>query len=173
MDKLRYLLIAGTACALGCASSPTPTVKAAQVEQLQCDASTSPQEDARILESTRVIESEPIYSNVPTGSDNIEHRVNGAKLVIRPPEGVSAERMTRILQCHSARELLGRDDRANVASDPYWLPGAWVDIRVTPEDGNYAVDLESDTIAKNLKVFSRAAAYADAHPLDTSPAESR
>jgi hypothetical protein len=172
MDKLRYLLIAGTAscCALGCASSPTPTVKAAQVEQLQCDASTSPQEDARILESTKVIESEPIYSSVPTGSDNIEHRVNGAKLVIRPPEGVSAERMTRILQCHSARELLGRADRTTVASDPYWLPGAWVDIRVTPEDGNYAVDLEADTIAKSLEVYSRAVAYADAHPLNTSPA---
>ena len=91
--------------------------------------------------------------------------------MIRPPEAVSAERLTRILQCHSARELLGRDDRVKVASDPYWLPGAWVDIRVTPEDGNYAVDLEADTIAKSLQVYSRAVAYADAHPLDTSAAE--
>jgi hypothetical protein len=170
MNKYRYLTLAVAASCfpLGCASSPTPTIKAAQVEQLQCDQSTTPQEDAQILESTKVISSEPIYSTVPS-VDNVEHRVNGAKLVVRPPEGVSAERMTRILQCHSARELLGRADRAELASDPYWLPGEWIDIRVTPEDGNYAVTLEADTITKSLQVLARASAYADAHPLAIAP----
>jgi hypothetical protein len=166
MDKSRYLLIAGVMSCFpfGCASNPAPTVKAAQVEQLQCDASTSSQDDARILETTKVIEAEPIYSSIQT-MDQVEHRVNGAKLVVRPPEGVSAERMTRILQCHSARQLLGRSDRPELANDPFWLPGGWVDIRVTPEDGNYAVMLEADTITKSLQVYARAAAYADAHPL--------
>jgi hypothetical protein len=170
MNKYRYLTLAVAASCfpLGCASNPPPTVKAAQVEQLQCDQTTTPQEDAQILESTKVISSEPIYSTVPS-VDNVEHRVNGAKLVVRPPEGVSAERMTRILQCHSARELLGRADRAELASDPYWLPGEWIDIRVTPEDGNYAVTLEADTITKSLQVLARAAAYADAHPLAIAP----
>ncbi len=170
MNKYRYLTLAVAASCfpLGCASTPAPTVKAAQVEQLQCDESTTPQEDNRILESTKVISSEPIYSTVPS-VDNVEHRVNGAKLVVRPPEGVSAERMTRILQCHSARELLGRADSAELASDPYWLPGEWIDIRVTPEDGNYAVTLEADTITKSLQVLARAAAYADAHPLAIAP----
>jgi hypothetical protein len=114
-----------------------------------------------------VIASEPIYSNVPTAYNDIERRAIGAKLVIRPPEGVSPERMTRILQCHSSRELLGRTDRVELPGDPYWLPGAWVDIGVSPEDGNYAVILQADTIARNLELYSRAAAYADAHPVTT------
>lgn len=171
MDKFRYLMVAGVASCflpLGCASSPPPASRAAQVEQLQCDPSTSAQENARILETTRVIASEPIYSNVPTAYNDIERRAIGAKLVIRPPEGVSPERMTRLLQCHSSRELLGQTGVER--GDPYWLPGAWVDIQVTPEDGNYAVTLESDTIAHNLELYSRAAAYADAHPVNTAPA---
>ena len=172
MHKFRYPAIAGgvsLSFLLGCATSPPPNVKAAQVEQVQCDQSTSPEEGARILETSRVISSEPIYSNVPSAYGEIEHRVNGAKLVIRPPEGVSAERMTRILQCHSARQLLGQSD-SELANDPYWLPDSWIDIRVTPEDGNYAVTLEASTITKSLQVYARAVAYADAHPLATSPA---
>jgi hypothetical protein len=171
MDKFRYLMVASAASCLplACASSPPPSSRAAQVEQIQCDQGAPSQEDAQILETTRVIRSEPIYSNVPTGYNGIEHRLNGAKLVIRPPEGVSAERMTRILQCHSARELLSQADRTELASDPYWLPGEWVDIRVTPEDGNYAVTLEANTIAKSQQVYARATAFADAHPFEGSP----
>jgi hypothetical protein len=171
MNKFSHGIAVAAACSfpLGCASTPAPTVKAAIVEQRQCDESTSPQEAARILGTTKVISSEPIYSNVPTAYDDIERRANGAKLVIRPPDGVSAERMTRILQCDSARQLLGRTDRAELANDPYWLPDAWVDIRVTPEDGNYAVTLEGDSIAKSLQIYARAVAYADAHPVATYP----
>jgi|CZKU01.1.fsa_nt_gi hypothetical protein len=171
MDKFLCMVIAGAASCfpLGCATSAPPSVKAAQVEQRQCDAGVNAREDARILETTKVIASEPIYSNVPTGYDGIERRANGAKLLIRPPEGMSAERMTRILQCHSARELLGRTDLAELANDPYWLPGAWLDIRVTPDDGNFAVTLEAATITESIQVYARAAAYADAHPVDTSP----
>jgi hypothetical protein len=171
MNKFSHgLTIAAAYCfPLGCASTPAPTVRAAFVEQRQCDASTSPQEAARILGMTKVISSEPIYSNVPTAYDDIEKRANGAKLGIRSPDGISAERMTRILQCDSARQLLGRTDRAELANDPYWLPDAWVDIRVTPEDGNYAVMLEGDSIAKSLQIYARAVAYADAHPADTYP----
>lgn len=165
MNTFRHWTIVGAAScfAVGCAANPTPTAKAVQVEQLQCDPSTSPQEDARILETTKVISAERIYSNVPTAYNDIERRVNGAKLLVRPPEGVSPERMTRILQCHSARQLLGQTNLPEVAKDPYSLPGTWLDIRVTPEDGNYAITIEADTIDKSLQVYARAVAYADAH----------
>jgi hypothetical protein len=171
MKTLQYWTVAcaGSCLAVGCAASPTPTARAVQVEQLQCDESTSPREDVRILGTTKVISAEPLYSNVPTSYNDIEHRVNGAKLLVRPPEGVSAERMTRVLQCHSARQVLGQADRAELTVDPYWLPGEWILIRVTPEDGNDAVTLEADTITKGLQVYARAAAYADAHPIALSP----
>jgi hypothetical protein len=171
MDKFQYWMAAGAASSLllACASAPPPAIKAAEVEQMQCDESTSPAEDAQILATTQVIRSEPIYSNVPSTYGDVEHRVNGAKLLVRPPEGVSAERMTRILQCHCARQLLGQSDRPELANDPYYLPGSWLEIRVTPEDGNFAVTLEADTIGKSLQVYHRAVAYADAHPLASQP----
>jgi hypothetical protein len=71
-----------------------------------------------------------------TSNNNSEERVSGAKLIVRPPAGVSAEQMTRVLQCHGARVLLGRVDSSAIPDDPYWLPDAWVHIDVRPENGN-------------------------------------
>jgi hypothetical protein len=80
---------------------------------------------------------------------------------------VSAEQLTRILQCHSARALLGRLDRDSVPNDPYWLPDTWVNIDVKAEDGNFAVTLTADTVRDNLQVYGRANRYADGHVLAT------
>jgi hypothetical protein len=90
-------------------------------------------------------------------------------LVVRPPEGVSPERMTRIIQCHSARALLGQIDRSQFPDDPFWLPDTWVSIEVKPDNGNYAVTLEANDIPTNLKLAARAKAYAEAHPLGGTP----
>jgi len=86
-----------------------------------------------------------------------------AKLTVRPPKGVSAEQLTRVLQCHSARALLGQLDGSAVRNDPYWLADTWVTIEVKPENGNFAVTVSADTLRDNLQVFSRAHSYADDH----------
>src|SRR5271157_3464665 len=91
--------------ATACAGQPRATVQAAGVERLQCDSSSTSQDD--LVRSIAVVRVEPLYSQVgSTGST--EERVNGAKLTVRPPKGVSAEQLTRILQCHGARVLLGQ-----------------------------------------------------------------
>jgi hypothetical protein len=154
--------------AAGCAGNVPPTAKAAQVEQIQCAGSKIGSDDLRLLETTTVLKAEPIYSRVHT-RDNDEERVSGAKLLIRPPAGVSAEQLTRVLQCHSARVLLGQVDRSQLPDDPYWLPDAWIDINVTPESGNFAVTLESDSVAKNLQVLNRATAFAGTHRDTATP----
>jgi hypothetical protein len=151
---------------VACASRPSPTAKAAGIEQAQCDPSVAAQDS--LVSSTRVLAVQPIYSHVMT-SYSSEERVNGAKLLIRPPAGVSAEEMTRILQCHSAREWLGKVNPEAVKNDPYWLPDAWVNIDVKPEDGNFAVTISADSVHDNLKVFGRANHYADDHILATDP----
>ena len=116
-----------------------------------------------------MLDFQPVYSHVPTSNNNSEERVNGAKLLIRPPKGVSAEEMTRILQCHSARVLLGQVSPAAVPNDPYWLPDTWVDIEVKPEQGNFAVTVSADSVSSNLQVLGRAHSYADEHMLATDP----
>jgi hypothetical protein len=150
-----------------CASAPPPTTTAAGVERRQCDASATAQDG--LVRSTRVLAVEPIYSHVMTSRSNSEERVSGAKLLVRPPQGVSAEDLTRILQCHSARILLGQVNRDTVPNDPYWLPDTWVNIDVKPEDGNFAITVRANSVDENLEVFSRANHYADDHAVAADP----
>jgi hypothetical protein len=167
---LKGVLTVGTVLlASACAASPPPTTTAARVERMQCDGSATALDEAQLLRSTSVLRVQPLYSHVMTSNNNAEERVNGAKLLIRPPKGVSAEQMTRILQCHSARVLLGQVNSADTPNDPYWLPDSWVNIQVKPEDGNFAVTVSADSVHDNLQVFGRASHYADEHMLATDP----
>jgi hypothetical protein len=51
----------------------------------------------------------------------------------------------------------------------YWLPDAWVNIDVRPEQGNFAVTLSADSVHDNLQVLGRAHHYAGDHMLATEP----
>jgi hypothetical protein len=165
MDKRLLAFAPVVLVGAACASTLPPASKAAEVERIQCsDANAAG--DLRVLTDAKVIEARPLYSHVITGNNGFEERVDGAKLVIRPPEGISPEQMTRILQCHSARALLGQVDRSQFPDDPFWLPETWVSIEVKPDNGNYSVTLEANDIPTNLKLAARAKAYAEAHPLD-------
>jgi hypothetical protein len=165
MNKLSLVVVAaGLACvATSCAERVAPTAKAASVEQLQCDRGAVSGDDVRLLQATTVLAAHPLYSHVISGKNDSEDRVIGARLTVRPPEGVSSERLTRVIQCHSARALLGQVDPAAFANDPYWLPDAWLDIQVVPENGNYEVVLRADNIPDGLQVLHRATAFAGTH----------
>jgi hypothetical protein len=149
-----------------CAGQPRATVQAADVERMQCDASATSQDS--LVRSIAVLHVQPLYSHVRTNNTS-EERVNGAKLLVRPPQGVSAEQLTRVLQCHSARVLLGQLSGTAVPNDPYWLPDTWVNIDVKSENGNFAVTVSADSVRDNLQVYGRANHYADEHMLATDP----
>jgi hypothetical protein len=172
---MNKFLIALTTAGLGCAiaacggSYTSPATKAASVEQIQCRRGALPGEDVRVLQTTTVLSAMPLYSHVITGKNDSEDRVTGARLMVRPPEGVSAERMTRILQCHSAQVLLGQVDTSRLADDPYYLPNAWLDIDVKPESGNFEVVLRAQSIPDGLAVFHKATAFAESHRTTAEP----
>jgi hypothetical protein len=169
--RLRGILAVGAVAGVAaCAANPPATTTAANVEKMQCDGSASPQEELGLLRSTSVLRAEPLYSHVSTTNNNSEERVNGALLIVRPPRTVSAEQMTRILQCHSARVLLGKVEKAAVANDPYWLPDTWLNIEVKPSDGNFAVTISADSVHDNLQVFGRATRYASDRAIAAEPA---
>ncbi len=151
-----------------CTASPPPAAKAARAEQLQCVPGQTAQQEDELVRSTRVLEVQPIYSHVRTSNNDAEERVNGAKLLVRPPPGMTIETMTRLLQCHSARILLGQTSGDAVTSDPYWLPDTWMNIDVHSEDGNFAVTLSANSIDDNLKVLNHANRYG-AQQMATAP----
>jgi hypothetical protein len=169
MKNLRSSLAATAAfLLLGCGSTPSPEAKAAGVEKMQCDGSATAQREAQLLMSTQVISVEPLNSFMHSGYDDRLDRVNGAKILIRPPEGLTADTLTRILQCRVARRLLGREG-AIAANDPFSSPDSWVNVEVLPESGNFAVILRTDSVDAGLRVLSRAKTYADSHMLSVQP----
>jgi len=150
-----------------CTSAPLPEARAVGLERL--DQCVGTQDGLELLRSTTVLRLDPIYSHVLTTNSGSEQRVNGAKLLVVPPQGMSTSQMDRILECHSAAVLLGKVSSAAIPSDPYWLPNSWVDIDVKPEGGNFAVTLTADTVRDNLQVLRRASHYADEHQLAVEP----
>jgi len=154
----------GLACLAGaCAERAAPAAKAASVERVQCDPGNTATDNVRALQRTTVLSASPLYSHVLSGKNNSEDRVTGARLVVRPPQGVSTETLTRLLQCHSAQALLGQVDLSRFSDDPYFLPDSWLDINVEPVDGNLTVVLRADSVSDGLQVLQRATAFADAH----------
>jgi|HubBroStandDraft_4_1064222.scaffolds.fasta_scaffold67984_2 hypothetical protein len=156
------LAIGALAFGSACASQPRPTIRAADIERIQCDSTSTSRDD--LVRSIAVLRVRPMFTHMRSNTSG-EDRVNGVMLLVRPPGGVSAEQLTRILQCHGARALLGQLDGDSVQNDPYWLPDTWVAIDVKAEDGNFAVTLTTDTVRDNLRVFGRANRYADEHAL--------
>jgi hypothetical protein len=167
--SLGLLALSVSSLAAACATTPHPATTAAAVERVQCDSTATTDGAVQLMRSVTVLNVEPLYSHVASANNNSEERVNGAKFVIRPPQGVSSEQLTRILQCHSARVVLGQSNSADIPNDPYWLPDTWVNIAVKPEDGNFAVTLSADSVHDNLEVYGRANRYAHEHMLATDP----
>jgi len=159
------LAIGMAAVVVGCAAAPRPAAVAAGVERVQCDRASASQDE--LVRSIQVISVSPLYSHVMT-SNTAEDRVAGAEIIVRPAQGVSAEQLTRALQCHNARVVLGQIASKD-PNDPYSLPDQWVNIQVKPQNGNFAVTISADSVHENLAVYGRANHYADEHMVATDP----
>ena len=155
------------ACA-GCEVEQTAEARAANVAQIQCSDPRTSSDEARVLADTRILKVEPwtFRAGSDVRSDGIV-RVQGVKLVVRPPDGVTLDEMTRILQCHSAKALLGRVDLPLLPGDPYVLPDTWLDIDVVTEHGVVVIKESADRIWQNLALLKRATAFAEEHPPPT------
>jgi hypothetical protein len=152
-----------------CESQPSPVVRAAGEQRTACDGSTRPEREDELLQGTTILKIEPVMGHIFDAMHAVEQQVIGAKLLVRPPAALTADQMMRILQCHRSRVLLGEENAAAVANDPYLLPDAWVDIDVRSEDGNFAIVLSSDTVRLNLELLGRAKHYAHDHMVAIQP----
>jgi hypothetical protein len=148
----------------GCEVEQTAAARAANVAQIQCSDPRTSSDEARVLGDTRILKVVPwtFRAGSDVRSDGMV-RVQGVKLVVRPPDGVTLDEMTRILQCHSAKALLGRVDLPPLPGDPYVLPDAWLDIDVVTEHGAVVVKESADRVWQNLALLKRATAFADEH----------
>lgn len=165
MKKLANLLIAaamsGTVSA--CSTGPTPVERAARVARAQCLDPKVARDEARVLQETAVVRVQPVTFVSWSTRQQGGWALGATKLYAIPPQGISADEMARVLQCHSAKALLTDVDPAAFADDPFYLPDTWVDSDVKTEQGLYVVTVSAEKIWQNLALLHRATAFANAH----------
>jgi len=145
-----------------CATTDSPA-RALQFESGHCDAGTTAAQESRVLDGSAVLRVDPLYSYIHSVRTGTETRVSGVKLLVAPPQGMSASEMLRVLQCHAVRAALGRFDPSSLTDDPFALAGAWVGVGMSYEGVSLAVTVEASTVSGNLELLDRAHAYAAAH----------
>lgn len=148
-----------TDCALILPARRVSRREAAKREERQFCGAEPMQIQTEII-SPQVIQSvEPFYSIVSTGRTGEESRLQGARLLIRPLEGLGVERLESLLRCHAARENLSQGNREAVMDDPYLLPDALVDIQVESGRGNFVVYLRGHDVQEAHLIFARACRF--------------
>jgi hypothetical protein len=138
------------------------------VGQRGCEDAGAWQDELGLLDARTLLKVEPTtWVDMCSGAA----QVTGTRLLVRRSEA-SSERLSRLLQCSSARVLVGEVDRSQLGDDRLWLPEGWVDVDVKREAGDYSVRLSAENVAKNLQLLRRATAFARAqHP--AFPGQSR
>lgn len=112
---------------------------------------------ARITAPTTITSVEPSYSYALGGPNGREARLRGAKLHLQPALAGTKGGLTRTLQCHQARVLLGKSQ--SPANDPYALPDEWLDIDVNSGDDGFVVEVAAAETDDAQLVLDRARQY--------------
>jgi hypothetical protein len=144
----------------GCMLSPlpdtrTPADRARAVESRCRNLNEGPA--GQLYSPDAVDRVEPAYSYVATGNDR-RANLRGAAIHLRPLPGLSAESMTRSLECHQASLTLGGGQE--IPDDPYVLPGRWLDLEVSSEGDGFVAFARIDSIADARLVLDRARRFA-------------
>jgi hypothetical protein len=165
--RLRLCLISGIfACAgagagLGCGSqlkNEQARTSIANVRATSAKDCPTPAESEAIagpiLTGRAIDKVRPLY--LPVGlreGDSEGVALAGAVIQVRPIPGVTAQELDRALACHGASQSLARE---SATSDPFWLPGRGVSVRVSSEGDELAVYVEGVTQRDAETILSRA-----------------
>lgn len=103
---------------------------------------------------------EPLYSVLYSTPNGAESRLVGAKLELRPLDGVTPEAVGLALECHEAQETTA--DAPKNDGCPYAIPGMWVDIDVKSNGAGYQVALRGEDTEEANLILQRATAFVSA-----------
>jgi hypothetical protein len=153
------LLVAGTLLLLGgCALfSPIPDLRspADRAREIEPKCRDLTQDPAIGTPYARDVDSvEAAYVHVQSGPSDREARLRGARIHVRPLPGLTRESLQRTLECHEARVTLRGADGED--TDPYVLPGRWLDIDVASEGDGFVVAVQVDGFDDARRVLDRA-----------------
>lgn len=107
-----------------------------------------------VFQPSSVEKVEPAITHVPSGPIPDSARLRGALLYLGPAPNLTRELIQRALECHEVHVLLGSENE--LPSDPYTLPGAWLDIDAQSQGDGFTVAVRSDDFATAQQVLERA-----------------
>jgi hypothetical protein len=141
---------------------------AALRERIMCGSDVL-QSERQILAAHQVEQVEPVYASGGGGKGGTGKRLLGAKIKWLAQEGLTAQWLERVLLCHGARGA--QRQLGEGVDDPFWLPDGWVEIDVEDGKGGFVVNLAGESLEQAKRIFSRAAAFARTHFIESPIAE--
>jgi hypothetical protein len=142
----------------------TPADHAHELDK-KCRGLSDPGSLALLIPDSAIDAVQPAYSHVV---DPPADHLSGAKILVRPWQGLSKESLTRSLECHEASVVLGK--APVIENDPYTLPERWVGIDVESEGDAFLVLVRIDAFKDAERVLARAKSYLDVVRRQASPA---
>jgi hypothetical protein len=154
------------AAVVGCGSSETNTQaqtaanRANYIENTRCAGVNEAQPTAAILGGQTVLGVRPLYSGKDPSKGDANEELHGAIVTVAAEPGVTPEWLNRMLECHSAAATLGQ---LTDETDPFFLPGAVVDITVQPAKDGFAINVSTNSPQDGQRILDRAKAWASAN----------
>jgi hypothetical protein len=162
--RAAFVLLAVVTAACGKASAPdgrTAADQAAFMEHTRCGIDGDDQLLAPVLSGSAVQKVEPLYSNLGSNKAGPQSQLRGATITIVALPGMTAEWLDRALECHSAKSTLGH---ARAGGDPFWLPGAIVDIDVRSARDGFDAAVTGYSSDDAQAILARATAFMASKP---------
>jgi hypothetical protein len=166
----RTALLCGTAVALltlvGCgeasSSVKSPSDQAAELVRTHCASNADETAMASVLDGSAIESVEPLYVSVGGYKTSSATELAGSTIKVRALPGVTAEWLTRTLECHSAKRISGSIASTVAPNDPFWLPGKIVEIDARSAHDGFLVEVRAADPVDGHQVLDRAKAFAKA-----------
>jgi hypothetical protein len=146
--------VAGSGCASSAEPARSPATAAAATARVDCAGYGDEGPIANILDGSAVERVEPLYGSLEGKTSHA--RLEGVAIDVRPEPGMTAEWLTRALECHAARLTLSTEQGRTVGRDPL-ASASGAQIVVRPAGDAFRVEL---TVASRAQADSILALYA-------------
>jgi hypothetical protein len=153
-------LLALVGCGEASSSVKSPSVQAAELVRTRCASNADETAMASVLDGTAIESVEPLYISVGGYKTSSATELAGSTLKVRPLPGITAEWLTRALECHSAKRMTGNIASTVAPNDPFWLPGKMVEIDARSAHDGFQVDVRAAGPIEGHQVLDRAKAFA-------------
>jgi hypothetical protein len=154
------VLASATGCEEASTSVKNPTDQAAELVRTRCASSADETALAPVLDGSAIESVEPLYNSVVAYKTGGFSELTGTAITVRALPGVTAEWLTRALECHSAKRVMASGSSTAATNDPFFLPGRMVEIDARSAHGGFRVEVRAAGPVDGHQVLDRAKAFA-------------